>query len=175
MKDNQLFDGFKVIYKKHDLLSQEDLTKIVKLKMQYWLHSEESHLNWINQNITSTDYHLWLENEKGEMIAYINHVMLNIEKDNLLEKMIGLGNLCVDMNYRNKEIGLLIFKISEYYFSQHGLNGILLCKSHLFKYYKKAGWLKFEGEVNIVNSKFEHLLMSTVKFKSKSLKINRNF
>ena len=175
MKDEFFLVDFRVVYKNHDLILQSDIDKIIDLKNQHWLYSKESHLAWMQKNLMQNDYHLWLEDNEGKMIAYMNHVALVIDIDDRPENMIGIGNVCVEINYKNKGIGGLLLKLSNYYINSLNSIGILLCKDFLQPFYNKDGWINYNGDVWLLEEKYHHLVMTTRSMVGSRIKLNRKF
>jgi len=165
----------KIVFLKHLDLSENDICKIISLKIQHWDYSEDSHKEWLSKNLNGEDYHLWIEDKNGIIIAYLNIVHINIYLGAKEEYFLGIGNVCVDLEAKGNGLGILLMSISNYYIRNLGSTAILLCKNTLMSFYKKTGWKEFQGIVTLAGKDYNGCLMSTVSLNSDGLEINKNF
>jgi predicted GNAT family N-acyltransferase len=170
-----MITNFIIRCEKNSLITRDILDKIIALKNQYWKYPKKSHEKWILENLYDDEYHLWIENSDGEIIAYLNIVFLNIRFDNRIENVIGIGNVCVDRTISGKGVGFLIMLISNYYILNIGKRAMLLCKRTLSKFYHKAGWIEFTGKVIIKGKDYKELLMFSKVPEANCIEIERLF
>jgi len=170
-----MINDFRIKYVNNSFVTSDMLERIIKLKMQHWHYTKASHEKWIQENLNDNEYHLWIEDNTGEIISYLNIVFLPVRLDNQLEQSIGIGNVCVDKNITGKGLGLLLMQICNYYISFYKMPSILLCKKDLFRFYSKSGWIKFSGEVVLKGNKYNELLMFNKRPEVSHVEIERNF
>jgi len=170
-----MINEFRVNYVKNSLIASDMIEKIIELKKQYWNYSSESHKKWIEDNINDDEYHLWIENKGGEILAYLNIVFLKIQFDDNFEEVIGIGNVCVNNKTSGKGIGLLLMQICNYYINCHEKRATLLCKKKLSSFYQKSGWKLFTGKVLFQGSKYKEILMLNELPDAVNVVIERNY
>ncbi|MBH0230755.1 GNAT family N-acetyltransferase [Halobacillus yeomjeoni] len=170
-----MIKNFKVQYIKHVNISTEYIDEIIKLKNQYWNYPIKSHKKWINENINDDDYHLWIEDSSGDILAYLNLVFLKVKFDKRIEEVIGIGNVCVNKDKARSGIGLLLMQICNYYISCNEQRAILLCKKTLVDFYKKANWEEFTGDILLKNNIYSEILMFNNLPDESHLVIDREF
>ncbi len=156
-------------------IKNEDLDKIVMLKMQHWIYTKESHLAWIKKNIRGHEHHLMIKNEQDILVAYLNIVNLNIIIDGIIKIYSGVGNVCVDKNYTGYGYGHLVMNSANLYLKRQDHHGVLLCKENLVKFYLKAGWHKYQGQTILNNQPYFDAVLFTHKTTSKMVQIDRIF
>lgn len=165
--------SFKIV--KHSLLSDSAIHKIIGLKKQYWNYSLKSHKNWLNENINKDEYHIWIENENGNILAYLNLVFVEIKLDMKIEEYVGIGNVCTNKRVSGEGFGLLLMHVCNFFINSQNKKAVLLCKNSLVKFYKKSGWETFSGDVILENIKFEGKVMFNKLPHASEIAINRNF
>lgn len=158
--------------KELDFLS---LNKIINLKMQHWNYQMEDQIQWIKKNIRDNDFHLMLFDNKKELIAYLNIINLKIEIENKEMKYLGIGNVCVNSNYKGNGYGVLIVNIANFFINHLGLPGILLCKKSLNNFYQKAGWILYKGETYVDNIPYHNSVFVINNLITPIIKIDKNF
>lgn len=171
-------ENYKISCIKHSDLADVLLEKIIHLKQQSWSYSSDSHREWINKNLSSKDYHLCIEDEEFNLIGYLNLTNVYIDIDNIQVKVLGIGNVCIDINQRGNGMGALLIAVSNMYIKKINKLAILLCKKELIPFYSKAGWFLFKGEsVRIGSSNYQGELMfnNNNYIMTKSIIINKSF
>lgn len=154
-----MLSDFRTNLVKNAVLTSEVHDKIIMLKDQYWHYPKESHERWRKENLHDDDYHLWLENEAGELIAYLNLVFLQVRFDKRYEKVIGVGNVCVNKDLSGNGIGLLLMQICNYYITNHERRSVILCNKTLANFYTKSGWIPYPGKVVVKAINYSGLVM----------------
>lgn len=170
-----MISKFKINYVSNAQISTDEHDKIIMIKNQYWQYSKESHERWRKENLNNEDGHLWLENDNGEIIAYLNFVFLQIRFETKTEDVIGIGNVCVDKESLGRGIGLLLMQICNYYILNYRKRSVLLCQKKLSKFYQKSGWIEYPGKVILNGSVFDGLAMFNRLPEDPSIIIERNF
>ncbi len=162
---------------RHSELSEEYLDEMIRLKQQHWPHPYESQRRWVKENLEEGDIHLFMKLD-GAAVAYlsINFVGVNIDGRELI--LPGLGNVCVDLGYQKQGLGSKIVARATQIIDEMGQGGILLCHSHLIKFYGGCGWRQLSyGKASVGGRVFDDIVMlygSDVENAS-SIKIQRNF
>lgn len=168
-------NGFIVRHELHKYLTDEELDKIISLKMQHWEYSKESQIKWIKENIDQNDIHLMVMVNKDNLIAYLNMVRVSISANGNEKPFFGIGNVCVDKQYLRLGYGGLIMNISRFVLQQSKLPGILLCKKYLIEFYSKGNWFLFNGGVFIQGKGFDGALLSTERIPSEKIDLPKIF
>lgn len=154
----------------------DTILKIVNLKSQHWNYTKQEHFDWIEKNIQENDYHLRIENEKDEIVAYLNLVHINVTFDNNFEhQYLGIGNVCVDNKLGGKGLGLLLMQTANYLLKQMNKKGSLICKLTLHNFYKKSNWIQFDGIWTINKNTINANIYFLEKLNSNIININKNF
>lgn len=151
------------------------LDKIVSLKMQHWNYKKVDQKRWISENIADNDYHLMLNDNRGEIIAYLNIVNLNINIEKAIKFYLGVGNVCVNKEFGGNGYGMLIMNAANFFIKNLGLPGILLCKESLNNFYQKTGWVLYKGDAYLDNVAYYHSVFVTKSLISPSINIEKNF
>lgn len=170
-----LINNFKIRFIEDSKLNENMVREIIKIKQHHWNYSYDEHKKWMDENINEDEHHLIILNSRNGAIAYLNIVKTSIIYNDIEEKVLGVGNVCVDKKYSGQGIGQLIMGICNYYLSSYEKRSILLCKSNLVKFYEKSGWIKYEGEVYINDIKYKGELMFTNRIISPQVMLVRNF
>lgn len=164
-----------VRYIKHAECSFNLLQKIGSLKKQYWNYPIKNQIEWLNNNIRTEDTHLCLL-EKGKLIAYTTIVQvvykLNDGKD---RNALGIGSVCVDKSFINKQFGFLIVQLATFYIRQQSVLGLLLCKKELVSFYEKCNWIKYDGNLFIEGFDEKCSLLSTLPVDSNIIALKCSF
>lgn len=168
-------DEFKICFVEDSKITEDMINAIIKIKQQYWHYSYEQHKKWINENVDDNEYHLIILNSNNEVVAYLNIVKTNINYDGIVEEVLGVGNVCVDSKYAGQGIGQLLMAICNYYLESFDKRAILLCKEHLLKFYKKSGWIKYNGNIYLKGILLEGELMLKNPLSSNKISLERNF
>jgi len=152
------------------------LKKIVNIKMQHWEYNIEENLDWINKNIGEEDYHLLIENENDEVMAYLNLVNLDFFlNERISNDYLGLGNVCVDKRMIGMGLGIFLIQVANFQLRQLKKIGCLLCKPNLNGFYEIAGWNKYEGPLYFGNEKIGSSIYFTQIPETGLLRINKLF
>lgn len=170
-----MITNFKIYCIKNSLIESDKHDKIIMLKDQYWHYPKESHEKWRQENLNDDDCHLWIENEAGVIFAYLNLVFLKVRFDTRIEDVIGVGNVCVSKDLSGQGVGLLLMQICNYFISYHEKRALLLCKRNLSKFYKKSGWIEYQGKVILKGNDYKELLMFNNIPDELNIEIDRNF
>lgn len=159
----------------HSELKDDQVLSICELKAQHWHYDLESQKIWLAENFSTNDVHLLLYfNEKP--VGYLSLVHLNIANILVSDlEIFGLGSVCVSIESKGKNFGLLLMNLVNFYLQSHRGFGILLCKTNLVPFYKKTGWIEYHGEVTIKSEPFENCLMTTSAIESKKIDLPISF
>lgn len=168
-------DEFNICCIEHSKIKDDMLDAIIRLKQQYWHYSYEQHKKWIHDNIDESEYHLVIMSSNNEVVAYLNIVKTNINYEGNIEEVMGVGNVCVDTKYSGQGIGQLLMNICNYYLDSFKIRAILLCQENLVKFYKKSGWMKYNGKVYLKKINLEGELMIKKPIVSSEISLERNF
>ena len=166
----------KIHFIKHSDLEISYLSKIINLKNQHWDYSNQEHEDWIKNNIDKDDFHLLLTDDNDILLAYLN--MNNIEvvqNPQIRISGFGIGNVCVDKDFNNKGLGLLLMQIANYHIKNVEKQGFLLCKTSLVSFYKKANWQLFDGDFLVNQENIEAKLMCLFPISEKLISLNKKF
>lgn len=175
MVDAKRLDGMEMKFVKHNDCSQYLLNKICVLKKQHWNYPIKEQLKWIHLNLKPEDVHVCIL-DRGNLIAYAN--LLDVEyklNDNINRHALGIGNVCVDKKHLKMHFGFLIIQLATFYIRQQNTKGFLICKDELVSFYEKCNWIKFEGELVIVNYNKHCNLLSTSSVKSNKITLRNSF
>jgi hypothetical protein len=129
----------------HDDADETILKSIVCLKSQHWHYSIEEQLSWIKKNINPDDYHILIRSG-NTLIAYMNMVHRKVLVGAETHLMLGIGNVCIHLEYQKLQLGILAMNICQFFLGSLSKKGILLTKNHLLAFYEKAGWFQFQGK-----------------------------
>ena len=124
----------------------DQLNQIVEIKKQSWPYPDKKQLEWINQNLNKDDEHVMLFVD-GVLCAYLNLVWLSVELDSVKTTAVGIGNVCVSLDKRNKKYGTLLMNCVNTILIERNHIGVLLCQDKLFGFYQKNGWKECEKHV----------------------------
>lgn len=160
---------------RHSELVSEDIERIIKLKIQYWHYTYESHYKWLLNNINDDEFHLLLENYSNNLIGYLNIVKVDVECDNNNIRHAGIGNVCVAKEFTGKGYGLLLMNAANFHINNINEPGMLLCKTNLIAFYIKANWVKYHGEVYLKEKLFNEHIFFNYTSNYKIICFNRNF
>lgn len=170
-----MITDFYVRMVENSCLSNKEQQRIIMLKQQHWHHPMQSQINWMKENIRNGEYHLWLGQPDGQIIAYLNFVFLSVRFENRVEELVGIGNVCVDKALSGKGIGLLLMQICNYYIKCQDKKAVLLCRKDLVSFYKKSGWKEYLGSTVLLGKEYKESIMFSVLPEEKRVEIERNF
>lgn len=120
---------------KHSDISVADVERAITLKSVAWPYPKASQMQWIKDNMTSKDIHVFLQ-EDGEDVAYLNIAMVNALINGIDTICAGIGNVCSIRKGCGKE---LMLRVNDFITSLN-LPGILFCKDKLVGFYGKYDW-----------------------------------
>ncbi len=122
-------------------LAIEEIEEINSLKNQYWKHSADEHMKWFRENIKSNDNHIMLYGG-GEynLLAYLNIVHVDVAVNQRPHRMMGIGNVCVNMDKQHSGYGAILMSAANMFIKDKRSCGLLLCHEDLLSFYKKMGW-----------------------------------
>jgi hypothetical protein len=118
-------------------ISDRELNEVIKVKQLSWPYTTESHLEWIKQNLKSSDLHFLLY-QQDNLLAYINLVDINILIDDKEYIAYGIGNVCTaekGLGWGGKMMDNVTC-----FLKKENRAGLLFCKESLLKFYSKYGW-----------------------------------
>lgn len=168
--------SLKCILSTHKETPIDTLIKIVKLKTKHWKYTEQQHFDWFEKNIQNNDYHLRIENDKDEIIAYLNLVEIVVSTDNSeLQQYLGIGNVCVDDKMEGKGLGLYLMQTTNFLLKQLNRKGSLICKTQLHNFYTKSNWIQYDGFWTINNNSINANIYFLEKINSNKINIDKNF
>mgnify|MGYP000882283822 CR=1 FL=1 len=162
---------------KHGDTDLEMLIKIAGIKDQHWTHGIDSQIEWINKNIRYDDYHL-LGYVDEKTVAYISIVHVNVSIDEKLLECLGIGNVCVDVEFGKNRLGSRLVCEANRFILDSGFTGILLCKSELIPFYKKNGWNVLEyNEAIVAGIPYDKIVMilENESLRCSKIVIDKNF
>jgi len=121
----------------HNNIQLKELKKICKIKSVFGNFTEESQLNWIENNIKDSDIH-FLVYKNSTLVGYANLVRENININNIDYNILGLGNVCTS-EHKKGYGSILMKKINLYLINQNEI-ALLFCKEKLLNFYAKYDW-----------------------------------
>lgn len=135
-------EKFEVQFCETQELSERDFRSIIAIKQQHWDYSIDSQIKWFRKNIFDNDFHIIIK--QGErIIAYLNLVNVNVFIDEKEYLALGVGNVCVDKEYKGLGWGLILIRIVNSLIKRQKRFGLLLCKDNLIGFYSKGDWKLF--------------------------------
>lgn len=168
--------SLKYILSQHSQTDPEIINKIVALKGQHWNYTQKQHLDWIDSNIQGNDYHLRLEDNNNEILAYLNLIEIVVSFDNEGYKpFFGVGNVCVNKKNATSGYGLYLMHTANFLLKQIKREACLLCKPSLHDFYIKSNWIKFDGQCFINNELTSANIYFQLKMIAEVTNINKNF
>jgi hypothetical protein len=141
----------------HAEITTETLNEIIRIKSVAWSYSHSEHMDWINNNLKNTDFHVLLQKE-NKAVAYLNLVTIEITIDKVNHQAIGIGNVC--SLEKGKGYGKELMKLTTHYVLQNNKIGLLFCKKKLMGFYRKHGWKPMERKQ--LNVTFESFNIETM-------------
>ena len=112
---------------KHSDTDLELLIKIASIKDQHWTYGIDSQIEWINKNIRYNDYHLLGYVDK-KPVAYMSIVHVSVSIDEKLLDSLGIGNVCVDVEFGKKRLGSSLVCVDVLGYKEAIVAGILYDK-----------------------------------------------
>ena len=143
----------------HSDISQYDLDVIIRIKSVAWPYPYEKHLEWIDNNLKDSDFHLLLLVE-NKAVAYLNLIDINLIFDNSSYDAIGIGNVCTSI--KGKGYGNELMKQTNHFLLDKNKIGLLFCKQCSVNFYKKCDWQLIEK--NKVKLSFNSSRIETMVF-----------
>ena len=140
-------------------LSDIEVSNLIALKQQYWNYSDDEQKEWLITNIRQDDNHLLIY-RGGVLIAYLNAVNVEVNINQSMHRMLGIGNVCVDKNETHTGVGGILITCINSFIKKSNTPGILLCREKLIPFYKAYNWSEVRPETVIINdSLFDHIIM----------------
>lgn len=122
---------------KHSDLTQQLEQQIISIKSVAWPYTFNDQQNWMNENLNNHDLHVLLSDNQ-DLIAYLNLIQVEIEKDGRLYSAFGIGNVCA--REKGKGWGKELLRFVNAYLKENWHFGILFCREALVKFYSENGW-----------------------------------
>lgn len=146
------------IIKHRDLLFK-DLLRIIRLKTTAWPYPLGSQVEWIANNISDNDEHVFLR-DKNIDVAYLNLVKTSFIANNVEYVAFGIGNVCASV--KGKGYGReLMEQVSNYLFNHHYC-GLLFCRQMLVPFYQRCGWHLIEPDICLIPSLSEGIFVMSL-------------
>jgi hypothetical protein len=159
----------------HQECSAELLDRICALKMQHWDYPVAEQVKWFDDNLISKDIHVCIFNG-DDLSAYTTIVNIKyLTEDNTEKDALGIGSVCVDVKYLNQKYGFFVVQIVTAYIRKLGIIGILLCKDELVSFYEKNNWIKFNGQIRILNLNKACKVLTTESISFNNISLNKSF
>lgn len=137
------------------------IKKINSLKNQHWKHSEIDHMRWFEDNMRKDDLHLIIWENDYRPIAYLNIVHIDATINTTHNRMMGIGNVCVDRQMRNLGIGSILMASANMAIKKKRSCGLLLCHDRLTDFYEANGWMVMNlKRLEVAGKKFTLKLMA---------------
>ena len=155
---------------------------IVHLKDLCWPYGIRSQLEWIKNNIYESDMHICVF--CGDLLVGYCNLIVDVSLfDEIKLPFFGIGNLCVDPNYRKKGIGAFILKQCLNLSKNKNISCLLLCNNEQnYLFYLKNGCFSFDSsnpriyiQNNYVNIHLLSLFFTKRQTSFKTIKFDRNF
>lgn len=125
----------------HSNISLNEIEEIIRIKSISWPYPYEKQIEWIDNHLKGSDFHLLLHHG-NKIVAYLNLISMEITLDFATYCAIGVGNVCVvEMG---KGYGINLMNITNQYIKKRNKIGLLFCKQGIINFYKKCGWSLIE-------------------------------
>ena len=121
----------------HTHIKESKLLEVINIKSSAWNYPLEEQLQWIDENLSSSDIHCLLKVDNVS-VAYLNLVDINLNFDGSLYKGYGIGNVC--SMEKGKGYGSILMNKVNSYIKQHTRVGLLFCRNNLLSFYSRFGW-----------------------------------
>lgn len=128
-------DSLKLI--KHSEATPEDISQVIAVKQNAWPYPLESQKNWIADNLSPEDIHVFLVTE-GEYTAYMNLVKIQVSINNQEHEGFGIGNVCASIKGRG--FGNKLVRLTNDYLVENDKLGLLFCHTPLVCFYSGCDW-----------------------------------
>lgn len=168
--------------KKTSELDEQDLNFLIELKQKYWNYSTVEQRKWFEENIKADDYHVLIYQGRI-LIAYLNAVNVEVNVDQSIYKMLGIGNVCVDKGSAHVGVGSILMAYVNSFIRKFSSCGILLCKEELIPFYERSNWkIICPKKLTIIGQPFNHVVMLFDPFRmvnmddnNQIINLSRNF
>lgn len=121
----------------HSNITKENLDEIIRIKSTAWNYSYDKQKQWIDDNISLSDFHLILR--KGdENVGYMNLINIEFLMNGITCRGYGIGNVCSVR--KGFGYGKELMDMTNCFIVSNNKIGVLLCKNQLVKFYEKNGW-----------------------------------
>lgn len=160
-------------YIKHEKIDVETIKQICEIKEENWKYSIQEQKNWITENIKNNDVHVLIFSDDKKLIGYANLIHGNCLINNSVDReFLGVGNVCVNFQFKKKGIGKFIMNNINDYIVKHDTIGILFCRNKLIDFYLKCDWNLFNS--NNITTLFDLTSITTLGYnieKTNNIKI----
>jgi len=141
----------RIITKRKNQLSNNEIYKICKLKESYWKYGIKSQLSWFDKNVKKTDYNNMIffnNNLIGYTLMRVDNL---IKKKNYNKKTLLIDSVIVKKNLRKKGISKILMQYNNYIINQLKLEAVLMCKKNLLNFYKIFKWGRIKKKMYNIN------------------------
>lgn len=153
-------ENYQFIIKQKEELNNSEITQILKLKDEHWCHGIDSQRIWFDTYIKKDDYSICLY-EENILVAYLHMVNVNVNLNNNIQCMYGIGNVCVTKKLEHMGLGLKLMFQANATLVRDKKTGILLCRDRMVPFYELCGWnrvQKMEAGYETVNIMFYNFI-----------------
>ena len=160
---------------RHGDCSDTQKKMICEFKNLNWIYPIDSHLNWMEENLDIEDLHVLLY-DKGKLCAYLNLVDTKLYIDNGYQPIWGIGNVCVDPEYKGLGYGHLIMDVAKFYCKKSIRIGVLFCQGKNTGFYRNCNWVEYKGKIIGATHDIQHInTFTTQRISSKIITVIRDF
>lgn len=128
---------------KHSEASPAVIERVIALKQKAWPYPKESQVNWIDENLSPEDIHVFLVAE-GEYAAYMNLVKIQVCINDQIYEGYGIGNVCASIKGRG--YGNKLVRLTNDYLVEKNKLGLLFCHTPLIRFYSGCDWVLLSSE-----------------------------
>lgn len=147
----------------HKDITHNQILAIADVKSKVWdKYTFGEHITWINENIKTNDYHVFLKN----MEAYLNIINCKAEIDGRVNDLYGFGNLCAAHN--GWAYGSMLMRKALLHFEGKFLS---FCNIEYVNYYKHFDWqFAHKSKLDFPNIDLDQIYVMTYGFEFETLK-----
>lgn len=122
------------------------ICRVISIKQRAWPYPEKSQRKWIEENLKPEDIHVFLC-FKGEDVAYLNLVQIQVQINEKNYEGYGIGNVCAKI--KGKGYGNQLIGLANDYLKTNNKVGLLFCHTPLIKFYTGCNWTLLPSEICI--------------------------
>ena len=122
---------------KHSEATPEDISQVISVKQKAWPYPFESQTEWIEENLSPEDIHVFLVND-GDYSAYMNLVKIQVCINGCFYDGYGIGNVCASIKGRG--FGNKLVRLTNNYLVEINKPGLLFCHTPLIRFYSGCDW-----------------------------------